>query len=345
MSTEAAARKFQRGDEEKIVELLRSSFPDWERRTNSLDYWRWKYLDGPLGSAIGVVVSGDKAIGVWHELRFDIMFGSEKLRCHLGDDTATHPDYRGAKVYDKLDTLFKNWHLEEAVKYLYVITTNPIIIKWERRRGVPEFSHIITHEIRMRNANTHLKAKSVQNAWLIALGFSALKLLNRITNALTPSIRPKSHFDVEPISSFDDEVNDFWDQVKGNYSYILERRKEYLNWRFCDPRGGDYHVLQAKEDGRVLGYVATEVRESQGYSEGYILDLLALPDRDDVADELFKSACKYLDERGVNAVHYRVVKGTPTNRSRLEAASHGLFRQTTCTSSSPSRTPLLRVRC
>lgn len=311
MNINTYARRYQTSDEEKIVDLLKSSFPDWAKRSNPLAYWRWKYLDTPLSSAISIVVSGERVIGIWHEISFNIKFGSEVVLSHMGDDTATHQDFRGAGVYNKLDDLNKKWHAEARLKYLHVITTNPIIVKWESKRGIQEFPHRISHMIRVKDVSLHMKVKSVENAWIVGFGFSVLKTLNMVINGLIPTVKRESDFRISDISSFDDGIDVFWSKVKDSYSYILERKMDHLNWRYCDPRGGAFHVKQAVKDGEILGFIATEVREGEGYSEGYILDLLALPSRSDVADALLKEACKYFDGLGVNAVHYQVVKGHP----------------------------------
>ena len=41
------------------------------------------------------------------------------------------------------------------------------------------------------------------------------------------------------------------------------------------------------------------------------MDILTLPDRLDVATALMRQICTTLDDKGVNAVYYEVVKGHP----------------------------------
>jgi hypothetical protein len=89
---------------------------------------------------------------------------------------------------------------------------------------------------------------------------------------------------------------------------------EYLNWRYCDPRSnlqGRYFVKKAEQDGENLGFIVLRYREKDDYPEGYIVDLLTLPDKMDAARRLLEEACLFLWELGVNVVHYRVIKNHP----------------------------------
>jgi hypothetical protein len=146
---------------------------------------------------------------------------------------------------------------------------------------------------------------------LVAIyGFSLLKLLNRIKN-MVKERKISSKIILNDVSEFDERINAFWQNTKNGYNFIIEKNREYLNWRYCDPRSnikGRYFVKQAEEDGEILGFIVLEVREKGGYSEGYVADLLALPDRTDVVRRLVEEATLFFRESDVNVVHYRVVK-------------------------------------
>jgi hypothetical protein len=98
------------------------------------------------------------------------------------------------------------------------------------------------------------------------------------------------------------------------YHFIIEKNREYLNWRYCDPRSnikGRYLIKQIEQDDEILGFIVLEIRNKDDYSEGYVVDLLALPDRMDVARRLLEVSCLFFRDSGINVVHYRVVKNHP----------------------------------
>jgi hypothetical protein len=103
---------------------------------------------------------------------------------------------------------------------------------------------------------------------------------------------------VRPIESFDVRVDAFWEEASRPFAFMLVRKRDYLNWRYCDRRAGPFAVKIAEQQGRILGFVVYRV----SYGRGYIADLIALPGRLDVAESLLVDAIRDLDSRNVDAV-------------------------------------------
>ena len=101
MAEEIVIRGYREGDEEDIVELLFKVFREWrDRGKRSLDFWKWMYLDNPLGDRlISVATVGDKIIGVKHDLFLSIKHGDKVLVGCLGTDSAVDPDFRRRGIY------------------------------------------------------------------------------------------------------------------------------------------------------------------------------------------------------------------------------------------------------
>jgi hypothetical protein len=53
--TRYSVRLYEPGDEEGIIEVLKTSYNEWRDAESPLDHWKWKYLDNPLGSIFFVV--------------------------------------------------------------------------------------------------------------------------------------------------------------------------------------------------------------------------------------------------------------------------------------------------
>jgi hypothetical protein len=133
----------------------------------------------------------------------------------------------------------------------------------------------------------------------------------------------QQNFSIKKVSSFDDRIDVFWEEVKGSYDFIVEKSREYLNWRYCDIRGGDYKVYLAEELSSILGYIVLRINKIDPLHQvGYIMEVLALRDREDVAMELFGKAMKYFQSNNVNAVYFSVISGHPYERI---ARKHGFL--------------------
>jgi hypothetical protein len=153
----------------------------------------------------------------------------------------------------------------------------------------------------------------LKNAWLVKLAYHLADLINK-TRYRTRSY-PSKNCDIHivEIQRFDEAFTVFWEQVSRHYSFIVERSIEYLNWRYSDPRSGDFLIRKAVDpEGNVLGYVVFMVnRLREDYPIGYIVDLLTLPDRLEVAYSLITEAMHYFDEHDVNIVNYLTVENHP----------------------------------
>jgi hypothetical protein len=167
--------------------------------------------------------------------------------------------------------------------------------------------------LKINDVKKHFKNKPTKNNLVSRYGFSLLKLLNQIKNTVSHS-RTKSEIKIKNILKFDEKINSFWQNIKNSYNFIIEKNQRYLNWRYCDPRcslSGRFLIKQAEQDGEILGFIVLETKNKEDYSEGYIIDLLVLPNRMDVARELLVEACMFFRESDINVIHYRVVKNHP----------------------------------
>jgi hypothetical protein len=122
----------------------------------------------------------------------------------------------------------------------------------------------------------------------------------------------ESKLRIVDINRFDERIEIFWDKIKDDYSFITEKSRKYLNWRYCDPRAGEYHIKQAEANGDVLGYCVYRVNKHDSeYPRGYIMDLITAPNRIDVTASLLTSALEHLDNLDVNIIYSWAVKGHP----------------------------------
>jgi GNAT superfamily N-acetyltransferase len=305
-------RPYQPGDEAEIVELLKLAFPIWAESDKALDEWRWRYLDCPLKSDIAVAEYDDHVVGVNHGLRLYIKFGNNSILSDLEGNTVVDPDHRGKGLYTKMLDLTNKMTDENNVNFILWSSSNPIIISDDSKRGHRIFPPPISYMVRIRDVDTHLKAKTSEYAAVKKYGFLLLKTINRIGNTVGPSEQINAgDVTIEDVPSFTGATDAFWSKAREYYNYAIERNRLYLNWRYGDPRGGEYVIKQATRGDRVLGYVVLELKNRGGYREGYIADILASPERSDVAYALMKEACDYFDRLNVNATYFWAAKNHP----------------------------------
>lgn len=166
---------------------------------------------------------------------------------------------------------------------------------------------------RTNDFDLHLRKRPVKYAPIYKYGFHLIKMANRCGNALRRLDAPTyDDFHINKITRFDERINTFWEEIRDQHNFILERSRDYLNWRYCDPRGGDYLVRIAEANEKMLGYIVLRINSQQkDYSRGYIVDLLTLPSRLDVANVLVKDAVSYFDANNINIIMSMAIKNHP----------------------------------
>lgn len=298
---------YQPGDDEGIVELLKKTFPKWNSFNDPLELWKWKYINTPHKSIIILATCENKIVGCYHSLIFNAVISSETTTIRYADDTAVDSDYRGLGIWNKMYAYIIELGYLEI--HCYYTTINPILIKQEKKYDWRPFPFPVSRMIKIEDINQQLEIRPMKNQPIIKIGYTSLKTLNKITNIFKSPIKQSSEFQVTQIKEFDDRVDSFWDKIKEDYHFILEKKHDHLNWRFMDNDRGNHSMFLAVRGNDVLGYVVVGFKPDS--SEGQIEELIALKERMDVIDGLFDSACAYLESIGVNTVYYQVVEGHP----------------------------------
>lgn len=308
-SEDFTIRDYREGDEKQIVDLLVKAFPKWSKLDNPLDYYRWKLLENPVGKTITVATIGEKIIGQSNGIHLRFKIGGSIVPSELGGDSVTDPSHRGKGVYTKiLDYEIKQITIRNA--FAYWVSKNPYILSNQnKRKDVFKLPHGIAYMIRIDDVDHHLKNRPV-NKKLIKYVINGLKLLNSLVNLFSGEKRGED-YEIMRVRSFDDSFDAFWEKTKDDYDLIQEKNMKHLNWRYGDPRGGEFAIFKAVKHGETLGYIVVEITKQDGYREGYVSELLTLKDRKEVSHPLIRRATEHLRQENVNVAYYLGVTRNP----------------------------------
>ncbi|MFP3951995.1 MAG: GNAT family N-acetyltransferase [Candidatus Bathyarchaeia archaeon] len=315
-------RLYRPGDEDDIVRLLDLCFEGWPKiDVNPLEYWRWKYVDSPFWkNDISLGILDGEIIACKHSLYFGLKIGDEVLEATLGSDLAVHPDYRNMGVSRKVSGFSSNRKMKLGYDFSYFVTSNPHLIKSYQER-LEEFPHEIRVYVRICDVDLQLKASPVKRPILTKMGFLALKGANFIKNIFRDVPREGSDVTLSSIDRFAEGDKEALEEIQEEYNFIVQRSPRYLNWRYCDPRGGEFRVRIAEDGGEAIGYSVSFInRYLEGYPIGYIIDVLTPPDRVDVMEALVSDVVNFFDENGINMVNTIAVNGHPLEKA---LSSHG----------------------
>ncbi len=129
--------------------------------------------------------------------------------------------------------------------------------------------------------------------------------------------------EVEALDGFDDSFDDLFERVAAVVPCTAEKDVAFLRWRYGpgSPQA-PVTVLGVRSRGKMLGYAA--LRTASHGQDGYILDLTALPGRQDIVRALLRETVGSFRRMGVQIIRYRFVE-SPTSPRSTDLRRLGFF--------------------
>jgi len=118
---------------------------------------------------------------------------------------------------------------------------------------------------------------------------------------------PSRRHAVTKTERFGEEIEALGQRLSGKYPIAVERRTDYLNWRYADHPKFRYSILVSRKGKAVRGYIvfrlerAIEEKGSGQYLVGRIVDLMA---SDDAELDLLSGAVDYIRQKGAIMADY-----------------------------------------
>ena len=131
--------------------------------------------------------------------------------------------------------------------------------------------------------------------------------------------------EVEELDHFDDSFDDLFERVAAVVPCTAEKDAAFLSWRYgASSPQAPVTVLGVRSGGRMLGYAV--LRTAFHGQDGYILDLTALPGRQDVVRALLRETVRSFRKMGVQIIRYRFIE-SPTAPRPADLGRLGFFRR------------------
>jgi ribosomal protein S18 acetylase RimI-like enzyme len=262
------------------------------------------------------IVEG-RIVACHHAFPVRLKIGERRVVGLFGSDVAIHPDFRGQGLVRNLREEVFGSGEKEGFNFHFSLIQNPLVIKSLEKRQYRSLPYKIMIFVKIGDIDLFLEKNPVKKALLRKWGFYILMFFNKIQRSISGirKLEENNDIDVLEIREFDHRINLFLDESKKHHNLMVERDKDYLNWRYCDPRGGEYYVAVAEDKERILGYMVLRIKCDEDRlkenSVGYIIDLLVLPNRLDVAEKLLDKGIQFFKDNSVNLIQSLVIKNHP----------------------------------
>jgi hypothetical protein len=320
-------RPYRKHDLPYIIELLDTVFPNWPNIDveSQTGYWKWKFEDNPISKHNFIVAEYDeKIVGSFGLFVNKLKINDKIVLCNTGVDVSVHPDHRRKGLYNSMHKRALKLRREKGFQFSFGIETNPIIVKAHRRHGRHNlFPFKVNTFKKIKEIDLHFLIKKRKYTQLRKCLFHLNNNYNRLINYINP-IHTEKNYPILEIKYFDDRITEFWSRIKDHYNYIVEKTMDYLNWRYCDIRGGKYKIKIIKENDSILGYMVLSIRKSDiNYPEGYIIDMMTLPNYSYLKHIFIEDAIKYFNNHNIN-----IIKSLAISKHSNEKTfkKHGFFK-------------------
>lgn len=303
-----SVRRFAMSDVSNVVQLLRTAF----KVDFSEEWWSWKYKSNPAGFCgpegdVWVAESGNKVVGYWAVIPEKLKLGSETVTVAQACDASTHPDYRRRGIYGTLVRKILS-DIQNRYEFLFTFAREnayKALVKYGCTgfRIPGEFVKFINYDRPLRSFFTNNLA-----VWSGKVALKSYQTGKRLFSFLHRKKSTIDSVEIQRISQFPDEIDDFWKLVRSDYEVCLERTAAFLNWRFSKPFG-EYQIYLARsvQNKKIVGYLVvkkTTLLNIQNVLD--IVDLQVLPDEDKCVLNLIDTAINIAKNEELDLIHCRV---------------------------------------
>lgn len=287
-------RPYQEGDEKYLSAILEKIY----HRNFNDEYWRWKYLDNPLGTHFcHCALMEGRIIGFAGGIPYRIKWKDREIMAAQITDLVVEPELQGKKVFSPLQKA-NLADIRNKTDAFYGFTNENSYRVYYKKEEDFDYSFHVPRMIKILNATAFLKHRLPAAAAKIAgtVADIGLSLAERMM-----SVGAGSATAIREIKTFDERFDVFMKMISPSFNMMHVRDQRYLNWRYCHHPLYRYTIYAAEEAGDILGFVVLR-NEPAEVHRGFILEFFAFPDRNDVQHLLLNQAAEHFRRLGVDIV-------------------------------------------
>lgn len=309
---EATVRQATIEDRERIGRFLHEAYRD-RAQYKFPERWLWEYVTNPFRDAerlpIWLAEVNGQIVGQTCEMLVPLKLAEKTYRAAWGVDYIVLPQFRRQGIGWKLQQV-----QSEHRDVFMALSMSPISrrvlasLGFEQATAAIELGKTIrfTSEQALKILNSKLGEGNVLSracqglrlGWAMA---GALNLAHRLRDS--SRLRANLHeFAIERVEHFDQEVDRLWTRLAPCFAAAVERRAEYLNWKFVEQPHIEYERFVVRETGVLRGYAIVRTGIPPEANVGIIADLLAAPDDARVINALLVYAIRHLGRAGVEQI-------------------------------------------
>jgi len=247
---------YHNSDFNALLRLYNSVFPGYM----SIDLWKWKNTSNPFGDFYTILMKEKESIIAAYSVAPKIfyIFG-KKYPCVQSMDTMTEKEYRGRGISTYLANL--------TYEYAKILGANFVY-------GFPNKVSKYLFEVKLNWNN-----------------FGEISLFYKNITPNSRNLDLKNKYNIKEVNSFDEEINEFWEKYKNDYSIIIKKDKDYLNWRYVNHPLVQYRIFliyDETSDEIISYFILKKFQGKDRENIGHIVDYVIGPQDKKIKLQIFE---------------------------------------------------------
>lgn len=285
-------REYQDGDEKEIIEIRKEVFADDETEKQSLNYWKWEFIDNPNGKAeIMLAFNKDDDLLIGHQAYIHRKFNlnNHAIIGSLSCDSMTRKKYRYPFMFHSLDKKCHENLIGSNIDFKYGFGYRSGMKELSEQLGNIMLGYVPVYVLPINCTNIIKKYIKIGILSTIIGKISDL-VCTLYRNIFTRKVGYKQ---IEIVKQFDTSFDILWEKCKNQHKIMQYRDYANLKWRFEDNPEIDYTILKCIDNGELLGYMVLRKTNLFGINCLIICDVLVLNIDTNILNHLDSAAVEY----------------------------------------------------
>lgn len=301
LSSRALVRKYEEEDNEALFDFIaedNNKWPPFEISCSGVDHLNWKFWDNPIAPSIGCLAEADgRVLSFYGSTMAKACVGGKRYLARQNVDMFTRSEVRGGGLMRRVVDFYQEEvdKSDSRLSYAFPNASSHSILGRRGYRDLPtsmvEFQYIID-------------PRSFFGGRLALLKTTGYQIYQRLK--ASPVVGDEDILE-DRSQEFDEQADALFERAAKSFGFIVVRDHKYLNWRYADPRSGNFVIRQFRRGDRLIGYIVLKIIDRQCY----IADLLIDPEHLSALDNLLSSAKGVASEGDATIMFCRLPHGHP----------------------------------
>lgn len=305
--------EIQETDNFAICELYEKAFGKPMCEINSSEIFSWFYFNNMYkNNYCRALYNGSKLLAYWGFIPVDCKIQDKILKGSLSFQLASTQEVLGSTLL--LWKKIKKELIKENVVISFTINHENSCLLLKKIGWEIEKTPILINIMHLFILINDMISKTINNRILKKIFSRIFLFLDYFATRLAVLFQ-SDYVNVFEVSCFDKKYNELWDTMSKSVNYGVNLDARYVNWRYIEKPNNTYRILSYVDGVRVMGYLVYGTKKDFGTHIGYIMDIIADPNNDNVINALIQCAKKKLSQEGITVLSALSFKGNIFNQN------------------------------